>query len=98
MFWCPGCDIVHAVDEKWDYNGNPVHPTFQPSVLATAKYPVGYTDDNPAPAGYDGPMEERRCHSFVRDGRIEYLTDCTHSFAGASVEMEPAPWWGDQNG
>ena len=27
------------------------------------------------------------CHSFVRDGRIEYLPDCTHSLAGQTVEL-----------
>lgn len=97
MFWCPGCENVHAVDEKWEYNGNPELPTFSPSVLATHRRPEGYSNDNPAPVGYDGPMVEHRCHSFVRDGRIEYLTDCTHSLAGTSVEMGPAPWWGDRN-
>jgi hypothetical protein len=27
------------------------------------------------------------CHSFVRDGRIEFLSDCTHSLAGQTVEL-----------
>lgn len=29
------------------------------------------------------------CHSFVRDGRIEFLGDCTHELAGKSVALEP---------
>jgi hypothetical protein len=32
------------------------------------------------------------CHCFVRDGRIEFLTDSTHEFAGQTVDMEPPPW------
>lgn len=28
-----------------------------------------------------------RCHSFVRDGKIEYLGDCTHSMAGQTIEL-----------
>lgn len=28
------------------------------------------------------------CHSYVRNGRIEFLNDCTHQFAGQSVKME----------
>ena len=28
-----------------------------------------------------------RCHSFVRDGRIEFLSDCTHALAGKTVEL-----------
>jgi len=29
----------------------------------------------------------RRCHSFVRDGRIQFLSDCTHSLAGQTVDI-----------
>lgn len=28
------------------------------------------------------------CHSFVRDGKIEFLGDCTHEFAGKTVDLE----------
>lgn len=28
-----------------------------------------------------------RCHSFVRDGRIEFLSDCTHALAGQTVDL-----------
>ncbi len=28
-----------------------------------------------------------RCHSFVTDGRIQYLSDCTHAMAGQTVEL-----------
>jgi hypothetical protein len=27
------------------------------------------------------------CHSFVTDGKIQYLSDCTHRLAGQTVEM-----------
>lgn len=29
----------------------------------------------------------RVCHSHVRDGRIEYLGDCSHELAGRTVEL-----------
>lgn len=32
---------------------------------------------------YDG----HRCHSFIREGRIEFLSDCTHALAGHTVEL-----------
>ena len=38
--------------------------------------------------GYHG--KEGRCHSFIRNGMIEFLGDCTHSLAGATV---PLPEW-----
>jgi hypothetical protein len=34
-----------------------------------------------------------RCHSFVRDGRIEFLTDSTHELAGQIVGLPELPRW-----
>lgn len=31
--------------------------------------------------------EKSRCHSFVRDGKIEFLSDCHHELAGKTVEI-----------
>jgi hypothetical protein len=31
-----------------------------------------------------------RCHSFVRDGKIQFLNDCFHKLAGHTVEI---PEW-----
>ena len=28
------------------------------------------------------------CHSFVTDGKIQYLNDCTHEYAGQTIELE----------
>jgi len=27
------------------------------------------------------------CHSFVNDGKIQFLTDCTHEFAGQTLDL-----------
>jgi len=74
LFWCPGCECGHAVDEKWDFNGDRVNPTFSPSVLSTF-------GDSP-----------ERCHLYVREGKIQFLSDCTHNLSGQIVEMELLPW------
>jgi hypothetical protein len=29
----------------------------------------------------------RICHSFIRDGRIQFLSDCSHSLAGQTVDL-----------
>lgn len=29
----------------------------------------------------------KRCHSFVHDGKIEFLSDCDHKLAGQTVEI-----------
>jgi hypothetical protein len=35
----------------------------------------------------------QRCHSFVRAGVWEYLTDCDHELAGQRVPMVELPGW-----
>lgn len=75
-FKCPGCNSGHWIDKSWDYNGNPDYPTFSPSIL------VSYDGKD---AGYRGPPAV--CHSFVRNGNIEFLTDSTHALAGQTVEL-----------
>ncbi|MDE3784891.1 ammonia monooxygenase [Sinorhizobium meliloti] len=83
MFWCPGCDVAHQVGvgagpgPRWGYNGNPEAPTFTPSVLVTY---------DGADAGKDG-APPAICHSFVTDGRIQFLSDCTHPLAGRTVDI-----------
>ncbi|WP_369598655.1 DUF6527 family protein [Sinorhizobium meliloti] len=62
---------------RWRYNGNPDAPTFTPSVLVT------YDGSD---AGKDG-APPAICHSFVADGRIQFLSDCTHALAGETVDI-----------
>lgn len=88
VFWCPGCDGAHAVRVKgdwpgplWGYNGNPEAPTFTPSILVTYNGPD---------AGIDG-APPAICHSFVTDGRIQFLGDCTHALANQTVDIPPLP-------
>lgn len=79
-FYCPGCGKPHTVFTKdegfphpvWSFNGDLEHPTFNPSVAVTNTTPEG----------------EKMCHSFIRNGVIEYLSDCDHALAGKLVEME----------
>ncbi|WP_037422010.1 DUF6527 family protein [Sinorhizobium sp. CCBAU 05631] len=91
MFWCPGCDGAHQVGvgegpgPRWGYNGNPDAPTFTPSVLVTY---------NGADAGKDG-APPAVCHSFVTDGRIQFLGDCTHALAGQTVDLPDFDGGGD---
>lgn len=35
------------------------------------------------------------CHSFVSDGKIQFLNDCTHALAGKTVELGEAKLWAD---
>lgn len=83
---CPGCEHPHVVptvgERAWGFNGDMDRPTLTPSVLV---YP-NWKD-------VDGNVVEHspRCHVFIRDGRIEFLSDCTHALAGQTVDMQDVP-------
>jgi hypothetical protein len=39
-----------------------------------------------------------RCHHFVNNGKIQFLADCKHEFAGKTVDMvagDPFKIWGE---
>lgn len=38
-----------------------------------------------------GGPDDARCHSFLREGVWEFLSDSTHELAGQSVPMVPLP-------
>jgi len=94
-FHCPGCGFAHAIpvtgERAWGYNGNPDRPTFTPSILVTGQYadpPV--TSDNLDEwkrAPWPQTKVKRVCHSFVTDGQIQFLGDCTHALAGQTVPI-----------
>lgn len=68
-------------------------PTFTPSYLSTMRHPKGYTNDNPAPLGYQGEYVDDVCHSYVTDGQVQFLSDCTHVLAGQTVPLPEIPAW-----
>ena len=35
-----------------------------------------------------GAKVKHVCHSFVRDGNIQYLNDCTHKLAGKTIPIK----------
>lgn len=83
---CPGCGGSHfiAVDKplrngaRWSFNNDPLNPSFSPSLLVT----IPETRNN------DGTVWPREvCHSFIRNGHWQFLSDCTHKMAGQTVAM-----------
>lgn len=88
LFWCPGCRGVHAVNVArvgdglracWDFDGNEASPTFSPSLLC-------HGDPASVPP-------RPRCHSFIRGGLIEFLSDSAHDHAGKTVPIPPWRGW-----
>lgn len=74
--YCPGCEEHHVIYKTWQFNGNFDKPTFFPSLLAKG-YSERYNRDYV-------------CHSFVTDGQIQFLSDCTHELAGQTVPLPDA--------
>lgn len=77
LFWCPGCEGYHSFNHHWKFDGNMDKPTVSPSLLVNA--------------GRECPSEPR-CHLFLRNGVIQFLSDCTHDLAGQSVPLEEHEW------
>lgn len=81
MIFCPGCKCAHALSvngvkntrgASWNFNGDMERPTFTPSLL----------QDDTRPDG-----SRHVCHSFITDGRIQFLSDSTHELSGQTVEL-----------
>lgn len=108
VFFCPGCKMTHHVwvgegpGPRWTYNGDPVSPTFLPSIK------VNTTRLDMTPSEIDDmfnntkTLEEREailstrrhphvCHSYITNGWIQFLTDCTHHLAGQTVQIPDFP-------
>ena len=102
-FKCPGCNQVHGVPVNrggaWGWNGDADKPTFTPSILVrSGHYASHYKDGDHCWCKFNDehPDEPLRfkcgvCHSFVTDGRIQFLGDCTHALAGQTVDLPDWP-------
>lgn len=93
LFRCPGCQDNHQIRVgTWGFNGDLERPTFTPSVLVGG---VQWDEGSPFAdrrAAHPGVPTGGAtvCHSFVTDGRIQFLSDCTHLLAGQTVDL---PEW-----
>lgn len=87
LFWCPGCRRAHAIQHgagagpRWGWNNDARRPTFTPSVLVT------YNGDDADLPGKPAAV----CHSYVTNGRIDFLGDSTHHLAGQTVDLPAWP-------
>jgi Family of unknown function (DUF6527) len=86
VFSCPGFGRVHQLNTQpakavWEFNGDLDRPTFRPSILVRFGRTAG-----------EGQVVHGVCHSYVTEGRIQFLDDCTHTLAGATVEIPEWPF------
>ena len=77
---CPGCGSQHEIyttkpnrlGAQWSFDGDIDKPTIAPSVNSSAS---------------DNGVVFYRCHFFVNEGQIQFLPDCTHEYAGQTLEL-----------
>lgn len=94
MFDCPGCGFLHQVHVAganvpvWVWNDSMERPTFTPSILVTGVEQMTEAEYAAYERG-EGLPEPRPlvCHSFVTDGRIQFLGDCTHDLKAQTVDL-----------
>lgn len=72
---CPGCgNRVGIKIPPWGFNGDMEKPTFNGSVKQEGtEVKSGKTD--------------YLCHALVKDGKTEFLNDCTHELRGKTIDM-----------
>jgi hypothetical protein len=78
-FHCPGCECGHAIRVK---GPEPCWGWNGSLTIPTFTPSILVNAHDPA----------SRCHSFVTDGKIQFLTDSYHALKGQTVEI---PEWDD---
>lgn len=84
-YWCPGCEMLHPVylqpdpsvgqTDVWQWNGDVDKPTFSPSLLLD----------------YSSKGTKNVCHVFIKEGKIQFLSDCTHALKNQTVPLPNIP-------
>ena len=100
-YWCQGCKTTHSVivdgPNAWGYNGNPESPTFTPSVLSTSGHFMTEFRNDRCWCDYNREHPEEpvsgcyRCHTFITEGKVQFLGDCSHELAGQTLDLPEFP-------
>ena len=89
--YCPACETMHGfayiTPQKngaiWTFDGDFEQPTFTPSMhIKAGPWPEDCREKG---------NEYDVCHYFLTNGVINYLTDCTHKYAGQQILLTDVP-------
>ena len=81
-FWCEPCDTHHSFVTKSAKPGGTQWDWNGDLERPTFSPSLLVWRDDP----------EIRCHLYLRNGQVEYLSDCKHAFAGRTVPVQPPAW------
>jgi hypothetical protein len=100
-YWCQGCEKIHGVvvegSAAWSFNGDYERPTFTPSVLVRSGHyarggaPGNCWCDFEARTGTKSNFTCTACHTFITDGQVQFLNDCSHVLAGQTLPLPDLP-------
>ena len=77
-FYCPGCDVLHRVNTITENEHKAIW---------------SFNGDMDKPTFAPSVLYERspRCHTFIKDGNIQYLEDCEHILKGQTIPLPEIP-------
>lgn len=73
MYFCKGCGYEHAFALR---NEGGHH-----------EFNMDLNNPTISPSLVQGWVPGKRCHSFIKNGHIQYLSDCEHELAGQTIEL-----------
>lgn len=73
LYICPGCGYEHAFGLKADGG----HHEFN----------MDLNNPTVSPSLVQNFTPGKLCHSFIREGKIQFLSDCWHHLKGQTVEL-----------
>lgn len=79
-FWCDGCQEPHSFSVDCKGGQRPCWTWNGDWEKPTFNPSLLY------------PSKTVRCHLYVTDGQIQYLSDCDHHLAGKTVPIPPFPY------
>ncbi len=88
QFYCEGCQHHHTFNHTWNFNQDFNHPTIHPSILVRGTEPITDEELQLVMDGVKINPKPLVCHSFIKEGKIQYLGDCTHHLKNQTVELQ----------
>lgn len=79
LFYCPGCKYYHSF-------------TIERAIQPVWTWNGNMEKPTFSPSLLVNGSTEQRCHSFVVNGQIQYLSDCWHELRGQTVDMQELDW------
>lgn len=82
LFFCPGCNYYHSFRIENGRDG----------VLPVWKWNGNRQKPTFSPSLLVNGTTDKRCHLYLVDGQIRYLSDCWHNLSGQVIALPEIEW------